>query len=273
MSHEAFLKHITEIGHSLSHQTILSFCEHLERLPVQASPEERVAIAKKITQPAAADAIGRLIEVWNRQTPQVNPNTFAWALRSASTMDEYHREAQSIEIVWTGPAFQGCELRRTDQVMLDLIHRAARSLFIVTFAAYDIPHIARALEQAAGRGVDIILIVESTEASAGKLKFDALHALGASAAKNARVYTWPLEKRAKDDAGNFGCLHVKCAVADENAALISSANLTGHALNLNMELGLLVRGGDIPRDLARHLCSMIKDGLLAAVSLNECAAS
>ena len=39
-------------------------------------------------------------------------------------MDEYHRSLQSIEIVWTGPSFHGCTLRRTDQVLLDLIQSA-----------------------------------------------------------------------------------------------------------------------------------------------------
>lgn len=37
-------------------------------------------------------------------------------------------------------------------------------------------------------------------------------------------------------------LHAKCAVADDTLALISSANLTGHALQLNIEAGVLLRG-------------------------------
>ena len=48
-----------------------------------------------------------------------------------------------------------------------------------------------------------------------------------------------------------GSLHVKCAVADDAAALISSANLTEYAMNLNMELGLMVKGGDLPSSLAQ----------------------
>ena len=41
-------------------------------------------------------------------------------------------------------------------------------------------------------------------------------------------------------------MHAKAAIADKRAALATSANLTGHALDLNMELGLIVRGGPVP---------------------------
>jgi len=42
---------------------------------------------------------------------------------------------------------------------------------------------------------------------------------------------------------DHGSLHVKCAVADASVALISSANLTDYTMSLNMELGVLVKGG------------------------------
>jgi phosphatidylserine/phosphatidylglycerophosphate/cardiolipin synthase-like enzyme len=39
----------------------------------------------------------------------------------------------------------------------------------------------------------------------------------------------------------------QAAAADDHTALVTSANLTGHALTQNMELGFLVRGGSIPK--------------------------
>ena len=228
-----------------------------------------MAIAHGIAQPTSADAIRKFVATWNAEASDVAPESVALALRAASTMDEYHRNAQSIEIVWTGPSFQGCTLRRTDQVLLDLIQSAERSLMIITFAAYDIPHVARALQDAAGRNVDIIMILESSESSAGKLSFNALDALGAAVSKTARVYVWPLEKREKDEAGHHGCLHAKCAIADGKSALISSANLTGHTLNLNMELGLLIRGGDVPSSIADHFRRIIKSGALELARRNS----
>jgi hypothetical protein len=52
------------------------------------------------------------------------------------------------------------------------------------------------------------------------------------------------------------------AVADETAVLSSSANLTEFALALNMELGLLVRGGDLLSQVVDHLRRLIESGIL-----------
>lgn len=41
-----------------------------------------------------------------------------------------------------------------------------------------------------------------------------------------------------------------------------AANLTGYALNLNMEMGLLVRGGNLPGRAAGHLKQLIEEGVL-----------
>lgn len=47
-------------------------------------------------------------------------------------------------------------------------------------------------------------------------------------------------------------LHAKTAIWDASAALVTSANFTGKALKQNMEFGLLVTGGPVPRRLAQH---------------------
>ena len=75
-----------------------------------------------------------------------------------------------------------------------------------------------------------------------------------------RFYVWPAAQRPPG-----GKLHVKAAIADEYAALVTSANLTGAALNENMELGLLVKGGSVPRRLSRHFMSLIDDEVLERV--------
>ena len=63
-----------------------------------------------------------------------------------------------------------------------------------------------------------------------------------------------------------GSLHAKCAVADAATLLISSANLTAYALSLNMELGLLVRGGPQPQEVAAHFTGLIQRGVLLPVT-------
>ena len=82
----------------------------------------------------------------------------------------------------------------------------------------------------------------------------------------AEVYVWPQEMRPTDEAGHHGSLHAKCAVADDEYLFVSSANLTGYALTLNMELGLLVRGGPAPRTITAHFARLIGHGVLQPVA-------
>jgi phosphatidylserine/phosphatidylglycerophosphate/cardiolipin synthase-like enzyme len=177
-------------------------------------------------------------------------------------MDEHHRQRQSLEVVWTGPTPHGTTLRRTDQALLDLIHGARESLVIVFYTAYRIPAVRKALLAAMDRGVRLTLIAEPDADHDGKVSFDPIAALGTDLARRASVLTWPPEKRPRDAQGRYGSLHVKCAIADRSVLLVSSANVTEFALALNMELGLLVRGGDAPEAVARHLEALRTSGVL-----------
>jgi phosphatidylserine/phosphatidylglycerophosphate/cardiolipin synthase-like enzyme len=83
----------------------------------------------------------------------------------------------------------------------------------------------------------------------------------ASIAERVALYTWPLERRPQGDGGRAS-MHAKTVVADDAAAFVTSANLTGAAMGHNMELGLLVRGGATPRRLARHFHLLVENGTL-----------
>lgn len=80
------------------------------------------------------------------------------------------------------------------------------------------------------------------------------------------MYIWPADKRLRDQNGRHGALHVKCAVADQRVLFLSSANLTDHALSLNMELGVLIRGGDAAPAVWRHFQRMIEQGELVKLT-------
>jgi phosphatidylserine/phosphatidylglycerophosphate/cardiolipin synthase-like enzyme len=125
--------------------------------------------------------------------------------------------------------------------------------------------VSAAIVRAAERGVEITLVLESAEASAGKVAHEALEGLGHAVERMSIVYVWPLDQRLRDCNGNYGSLHVKCAIADDSAILVSSANLTEFALNLNMELGVLIRGGDVPHQVAEHIRSLIQSGVLRRI--------
>ena len=93
--------------------------------------------------------------------------------------------------------------------------------------------------------------------------------MGDSVAHATEVYYWREDQRERDASGRTGTMHAKCAVADRSSLLVSSANLTDFALNLNMELGLLIRGGNAGREVAEHYDSLIRRNILAARSIEE----
>ena len=109
------------------------------------------------------------------------------------------------------------------------------------------------------------LLLENVESSGGGIEFDGVHALQGIRARGARVFEWPLENRGLGDNGKPGLLHAKTCVVDRRRMLISSANLTGNAFDLNMELGLLLRGGVHPARLAEHLEWMAQQGVIRPI--------
>jgi phosphatidylserine/phosphatidylglycerophosphate/cardiolipin synthase-like enzyme len=170
---------------------------------------------------------------------------------------------ESVEVVWTGPASHEVPVRRTREVLNELIGEASRRLTVVSFAAYRVPDVLRALEEASQRGVDVRLILESTEESQGRLSHDAAEAFE-SLADTVRFFVWPNDLRSSPD-GLMGSLHAKAVIADNTAAFITSANLTGYAMTANMELGVLVRGGPVPPKLSAHFDELVARGVLRQV--------
>jgi len=250
---------LSAVARRLPGESLLCLCDLLEGHPPLV---ESSRIRAAFPDPDARDAVENLVRAWRERTPSIPAVALAWGLRAAGRTDEYHRCRQSIEVVWTGPTPRGTTLRRTDQALLDLIREARESLVIVFFAAYRIPAVRKALLAALDRGVALTLIAEPDESRRGKVSFDPVRALGKDLAERAAVYTWPPETRPRDAQGRYGSMHVKCAVADCNLLLVSSANITEFALGLNMELGLLVRGPGTAGVVAKHLEDLVHGGIL-----------
>jgi phosphatidylserine/phosphatidylglycerophosphate/cardiolipin synthase-like enzyme len=253
------------LAQTVPETVLLDAAAAIEREGRSVSPSTRAAVTLGIAHPEYRAAIARFIAGWCAWDATVSPAAVAWTLRMAGRAVAVQRAQQSTELVWTGPSPAGSALRRTDQALLEVINTAQQTLSVVTFAAYKVPTVAAALVHAAQRGVRIRVVIESSHASDGKIAYDALAALGSDVRRMAAVYIWPLERRPVDAAGHHGSLHVKCAVADDAVLLVSSANLTAYAFTLNMELGLLVRGGAIPGRVSAHLDRLIDQHILVAL--------
>lgn len=84
-------------------------------------------------------------------------------------------------------------------------------------------------------------------------------------AAQAKLLQWPSERRPRDEQGHAGLMHVKAAVADSRIAFLSSANLTEAALERNMELGILLRGGHLPAAIDRLIDALLELGELQVI--------
>jgi phosphatidylserine/phosphatidylglycerophosphate/cardiolipin synthase-like enzyme len=193
--------------------------------------------------------------------PTVSPESVALALVTALATEQYARE-QTVELVWTGPDVRAIPLRRTDQALLQVVEQAQQALLIVSFAVYRIPLISQAIVDAAGRGARVRICLESSESGDQRVTYDTIKALGHDVVERTEIYVWPLGERPRDDRGRAGALHAKCAVADERLLFVSSANLTEYAMNLNLELGVLIQNGDLPRHAVCCFDELILSGAL-----------
>lgn len=220
----------------------------------------------------SADArrlFSELLTAWRQEMPSADLSELGYALLAASATSREERQRQQLELVWSGPGLTSTPLRSTGPALLELIESARTTVYLVTFAAYKVPSVANALAAAEGRGVRVVFVLENDEANGGKVDFDPLPHLRASGLHRAEVYTWPQEHRLRDERGRFGSLHAKFAVADRFRLLVSSANLTEFAFNLNIELGILVTGGHAPVEAARHVDELIRLGVFRSARQQE----
>jgi len=162
---------------------------------------------------------------------------------------------ESTELVWTGPDANLFPVRRSEQVLLDIINSSQETLFIVSFVLVNIPTVENAIEKAVKRGVDVCMLLESEDKEASNSFLDTIKRLHANIPK-IKLYIWPRENR-ESTQGGFARVHAKCAVADKRRAFITSANLTSAALDKNIEMGINIEGGSISENIFSQLSSMI----------------
>jgi phosphatidylserine/phosphatidylglycerophosphate/cardiolipin synthase-like enzyme len=219
----------------------------LELKTVEEFERARPAFGPKADQ----ELVERLRASW-AAAPRISPSEVAAAFRGAAGVAALMDESGSIELVWTGPRTGLIPTRRTEQVILEVIDSAKCDIFLVTYVFYKASSIIKALNTAVARGVDVHILLESSYEHGGAVKGDGVRTM-AEAVPGATIYIWDPAAKKPDGDALPGSVHAKCAVADRNLAFITSANLTSAALERNMELGLLMRGGTVPSRLRAHL--------------------
>ena len=220
------------------------------------------SVTRSVANPATVEHVRKLLSLAACIEEPARFVQLALMLRAAQELDELHRTGESVDVVWTGPSPPRSGLFRSEQTLLDLIRNAQKALLIVTYVAYDVADVRDAMLKALDRGVHVTLVIEPEKKDGGGAGVDSIAALRAHGDTRIDVYAWPVDQRPKNQKGAKGILHIKCAVADDDVMLVSSANLTGYSLDLNMELGLLVTRGDAPRRVKEHFDELVRHGVL-----------
>lgn len=225
----------------------------------------RADIARRVAHHQHRDMALAFVDYWQSQAEQIDACAVSAALQTAALSERRYRDSQSVELVWTGPDTNDTPFRRTEQAILQVLDAARERITLVSFAVYRIPNIGRSLVQAAKRGVRLTVIVETPDKVIGEGEYSTIQAMGREVAACSTVYYWPKENRSLGENNKVGLLHVKCAVADGEWLFLSSANLTQQAFTINMELGMLVRGGTMPHRVEQQFDRLIQSGQLKPI--------
>jgi len=251
----SLLDAVAELAALLSPSKIEAIATRLRGVSPSAREQD---LQQVVGTPAARAALGSLMTAW--QTTALPGDVVAGMLLGAARTRQRMQRDSIVEFVWTGPTTPFVPTRRTEQVLLDLIQRAQAELFIVSFVAYDVPSVLSAINSAIDRGVETRVLIESSLTEGGSLLTDPVSTMRKSV-PSALLYAWT----DRPHPSTNGRVHAKVAVADDSLAFLTSANLTGHALEKNMEAGILVIGGHVPALVQAHLRALVEMRIIRQV--------
>ena len=220
-----------------------------------------LAVVKSAFGPALSPQLIKGFAEALKANSNVSSGELAAMFRASSATASLAAGASSVELVWTGPATGMVPIRHTTQVLTGLIDEARDRLFLVSFVAYHVSIVVDALQRAVERDVQVQVLLEQSKEHGGHVSVDSIAMLRRSLPR-ATIYQW---NKATRDASPCASVHAKCAVADGIIAFVTSANLSDAAMERNMELGVLLRGGQVPGLLDRHLAALVTTKQLFAL--------
>jgi phosphatidylserine/phosphatidylglycerophosphate/cardiolipin synthase-like enzyme len=206
-----------------------------------------------IPAPAFTEACNRIWAAWH-YSPGTPGVALSLGVSAAAHAAAAARAEHSDALVVTGPSSWQVPTTSTSQAVRSVIDAATSTLLLVSYASYRVPWLIEALSAAHARGVHIRMLLESAPGIDATTAFaDLVGKVG--------VLHWPLDARPVVGAKS-AAMHAKAVIADRNIAFVTSANLTGSAMDHNLEVGVLIRGGDLPDRLQKHFEHLEASGTL-----------
>jgi phosphatidylserine/phosphatidylglycerophosphate/cardiolipin synthase-like enzyme len=146
------------------------------------------------------------------------------------------------ELVWTGHKPPGSSLRNTPQVVQEMLDRAERHIVVLAYTLWfgqaDAGAVLDQLARARGRGARLTFVVDRAYVGAGVPHHNLIQLRDRwpKGVPRPEVYSWG------DEDDRIAKLHAKLVVVDRRDMLVTSANLTGHGMSGNLELGARLEG-------------------------------
>ncbi len=248
----SLLKQCAVLGRELTPGHARELGAALAAYPARAGADPVIAVVPSAHFSSIAK---RLLKAWDDH-PEVSGSELGPAIAAAAYAHDLARTEPEFELVMSGPASAHVHARRTDEVLLEVIGAAQKSLLLVTFSLYMYPELKQALKHAIARDVHITVLAEDP---LDRDKFDQNPAMALAGLPVTRL-RWPRDQRQP----GMTSLHAKIAVADDHTVFLTSANLSLKAAGDNIEAGVLMRGGSWARRITDHMASLRAQGVLAS---------
>lgn len=221
---------ILDLARLLSHVQISRVIQALDA--GKLSPGDRAFTVQDTTGLVgiAASAVSSVLRLWHQDSRTAAELSIALSI--AKTAQQQAGERQSrISLVWTGPLEAGAQTRSTLVVLEELIKAAEQTIAIIGYTITSgAASVLANLVEARQRGVQITIIANRIEQYLAILRSH-----WPAGVAPPELFTYP---QSSEDP--MAALHAKAVIIDQKRMLLTSANLTYHGLNGNIELGVLI---------------------------------
>ena len=151
--------------------------------------------------------------------------------------------ATQAELVWTGHKPPGSPLRSTPPVIGEMLDAAKSHVILLSYSVWlghaRVRAVLDRLVAARRRGAQVTFVIDRNydpDGSGPGHNYGELRARWPVEALRPDVYGWG------DDDDRIAKLHAKVIIVDRRDLLVTSANLTGHGMSGNLELGARLVG-------------------------------
>jgi phosphatidylserine/phosphatidylglycerophosphate/cardiolipin synthase-like enzyme len=162
-----------------------------------------------------------------------------------------------VQLVWTGPLEAGAQTRSTLLTLQELIANAQQEIVIVGYTITDgAAPILASLAAARLRGIRVTIIANRIEQHR-----EVIQRFWPTGAPGPTLFTY---SQSSDD--QMASLHAKAVIVDARRMLLTSANLTYHGLEGNIELGALIED-EIATSTVRLIQLLIERQIVVPVAI------